>query len=193
MRFRSLGLIGVVLTLAITACGSDADKTTTTTTTTTTSATVATTPPPTSTTTTSTTLQNTTTTTGEPKPLATTTMIVVQQDLTALGYYSGLIDGIAGTETQAAIAKFQADAEIGADGKFGPITDAALSPRLQSDEEYVTNLQKALVKLEFYPGPVDGDYGRGTRAAVTRLQESCDLEETGDLDIRTRLCLGGHI
>lgn len=118
-------------------------------------------------------------------------MLVVQQDLTALGYYTGPIDGIAGDETRAALAKFQSDAGIEADGEFGPITDAAIVPVLQADEDYVTGVQEELTDLDFYSGPIDGDYGNGTRRAVEKLQTSCDLEETGELDITTRLCLAG--
>jgi len=120
-------------------------------------------------------------------------MIVVQQDLTTLGFFTGSIDGIAGAETQAAIAKFQADAGIDADGEFGPKTDAALAPRLQANVDYVTDVQETLVELKYYGGPVDGDYGNGTRKGVKLLQRSCELEETGNLDIKTRLCLGEHI
>ncbi|GMQ94724.1 MAG: hypothetical protein BMS9Abin12_2229 [Acidimicrobiia bacterium] len=185
MKIVRLGLLLGILMLAAAACGEDAVETTTT------SSTVAT--APTSTTTTSTTTIPPTTSTTKAGLGATSTIVVVQQDLTALGFFSGKIDGIAGEETSAAIAKFQADAGIEADGVFGAQTDAALAPRLQADEHYVEDVQETLVELKFYGGPVDGDYGKGTTRGVKLLQKSCDLEETGDLDINTRLCLGGHI
>lgn len=188
MKIARLGLVLSAVTFAAAACGSAAADTTTSSSTTQ--------PPPTqatSTTTTTTQPPPTLTTTTQQRPSATSTIIVVQQDLTALGYFSGTIDGIAGDATQAALAKFQADENLEADGVFGSKTDAALVPRLQADEDYVTDVQKTLVELEFYPGPIDGDYGSGTQRGVKLLQKSCDLEETGDLDIRTRLCLGGHI
>lgn len=188
MKVVRLGLLLGVFTLVVAACsgGDAADDTTTTTSNATTS---------TSSTTSSTTTlaTTTTTTTTTPNLGATSTMIVVQQDLTALGYFSGPIDGIAGEQTRAAIAKFQADAGIDADGEFGPKTDAALVPKLQSDIDYVTDVQETLVELKYYGGPVDGDYGNGTQRGVKLLQRSCELEETGKLDIKTRLCLGGHI
>jgi peptidoglycan hydrolase-like protein with peptidoglycan-binding domain len=183
---RSQGIRATAIAMAIGAivfagCGGDAEETTTssTATTTTTAATTSTT---------STTLATTTTTTV-PRPGATDTTYVVQADLTALGYFEGAIDGIAGEETRAAIASFQNDAGIEADGAFGPVTDAAMVPRLQQDAPYVENLQEALTELEFYTGPIDGDFGQGTRAAVERLQASCELEETGEIDIDTRLCI----
>lgn len=170
-----------IAAIVLAGCGGDTADTTTTTTATT-STTVATTS------TTSTTLATTTTTTV-PGPGATDTTFVVQADLTALGYFEGVIDGIAGEETRAAIASFQNDAGIEADGEFGPVTDAAMVPRLQQDVPYVENLQEDLTELEFYTGPIDGDFGQGTEAAVERLQASCDLEETGEIDIDTRLCI----
>jgi peptidoglycan hydrolase-like protein with peptidoglycan-binding domain len=185
MKNVRLGMVLGVFTLVAAACGGGATETTTTTT------------PPTSTTSSTTTIATTTipaTTTSTAPPLgATSTMIVVQQDLTALGYFTGTIDGIAGEETTAAIAKFQADQGLDADGKFGPKTDAAMVPLLQADDDYVEDVQETLTELEFYTGPIDGDYGKGTQTAVERLQKSCELEETGQLDIDTRLCLGGHI
>ncbi|MEN8238720.1 MAG: peptidoglycan-binding protein [Actinomycetota bacterium] len=187
MRHARLGLVLGAFMLIAGACGGSAATTTTTSSTTTT-------PAPTATTTTApvtTTVPVTTTT--EPQVGATATIVVVQQDLTALGYFTGTIDGIAGEETRAAIAKFQAEVGIEADGEFGPNTDAAMFPLLQKDKAYVESVQETLIDLEFYSGPVDGDYGKGTQAAVELLQKSCDLEETGELDIATRLCLGGHL
>ena len=183
MRRASPVALLIAGTLAVASCGGDtADTTTTTAAAATTAATTATT----STTTTST--LPTTTTTIRTIP-ATDTTIVVQQDLTVLGYYEGPIDGIAGEQTSAAIARFQADAGIEADGVFGPVTDAAMVPELQADPTYVELVQEELTERGFYRGPIDGDYGRGTKAGVERAQADCEIEETGELDIDTRLCL----
>lgn len=181
-----LGILLGAVTLVAAACGGSADDTTTTT------AEVVVTPPPTTTVATiATTTTATTSTTTVAGLAATSTMLVVQGDLTVLGYFTGTIDGIAGEETRSAIAKFQTDAGIEADGEFGPLTDAAMVKDLQADDVYVKLVQKNLTELDFYTGPLDGDYGKGTRAAVEKLQASCDLEETGELDISTRLCLAG--
>lgn len=188
MRIARLGSLLFVLALVVAACGTSAPETTTTTS-----------PAPTTAIETTTTLTTapplTTTTTAPPLPgmAATSTIIVVQQDLTTLGYFSDAIDGISGPKTRTALAEFQTGAGIASDGVFGPITDAALTLRLQADEKYVIELQEALTELEFYTGPTGGVFGEGTRKGVRLLQESCDLEQTGELDIRTRLCLGGHI
>jgi peptidoglycan hydrolase-like protein with peptidoglycan-binding domain len=184
MKNVRLGILLGVFTLVVAACGGGADEDTTTT------AEVVVTPPPATTLVATTTIPTTTTTTVA-GPGATSTMLVVQGDLTILGFFTGTIDGIAGEETRSAIAKFQADAGIDADGEFGPVTDAAMVEALQADDTYVKLVQKKLTDLDLYTGPLDGDYGKGTRAAVEEFQASCDLEETGDLDISTRLCLAG--
>ena len=62
-------------------------------------------------------------------------------------------------------------------------------PLLMRDVPYVEGVQEELQERELYSGPIDGDYGKGTEAAVKRLQASCEIEETGELEIATRLCL----
>lgn len=132
---------------------------------------------------------STTTTTAPPKQSATDTTYRVQRDLIALGFFDGQVDGIAGEETQAAIRAFQTQQGITADGEFGPQTDAAMYPLLMEDADYVEELQEDLEELGLYTGPIDGDYGKGTTAAVEKLQGSCELEDTGIIDIATRICL----
>jgi peptidoglycan hydrolase-like protein with peptidoglycan-binding domain len=185
-RIRTLSIVAAVLALVATACGGGDDATTTTTTT---LAALTTTPPTTSAPVPTTAPAPTTTSTppGSDIP-ATATIIVVQGDLTFLGFYTGPIDGIAGDETQAAITAFQKDVGIEADGQYGPQTDAAMAETLESNEEYVTDLQEFLMDLKLYPGPADGDYGSGTQRAVKAFQADCEIEETASLDIATRLC-----
>jgi len=130
-----------------------------------------------------------TTTVPTPALSATDTIYRVQLDLKALGLFDGQIDGIAGEQTQEALKTFQTQQGIPADGEFGPQTDAKLTPLLQADTAYVEELQERLEELGVYTGPIDGDYGKGTEAAVEKMQGSCELEETGVLDIATRLCI----
>jgi peptidoglycan hydrolase-like protein with peptidoglycan-binding domain len=138
----------------------------------------------------STTLATTTTTTVPAQKLsATSTTFQVQVDLKALGFFDGQIDGIAGEETQAALRSFQTQQGIGADGEFGSQTDGAMVPLLVASVEYVKKLQEELKDLGLYTNIIDGKIGKGTKAAIEKLQESCDLEVTGVIDIATRICL----
>ena len=188
-RTRRLAIVVAALGLVVAACGGGDDAGTTTT-----AAAVATTPPTTTApvTTTSSAPPTTPTTPTTTRPSsdlpATSTIVVVQSDLTFLGFYEGPIDGIAGEETQAAISAFQTDAGIEVDGEYGPLTDEALAETLESNEEYVMGVQDDLIEKELYSGPVDGDYGTGTQNAVKAFQLDCEIEETGHLDIETRLC-----
>ncbi len=45
--------------------------------------------------------------------------------------------------------------------------------------------QLRLKKLGYYRGPVDGDFGRGSRAALAGFQRRNGLRPTGSLDGRT--------
>lgn len=136
-----------------------------------------------------TTLAETTTTAPAVVQSATATTYRVQLDLAALGLFEGQIDGIAGEETQEALRAFQTQQGIPADGEFGPQTDSMLTPLLIADAAYVEDLQETLTELGVYTGPIDGDYGKGTKAAVSKIQASCELEETGTIDIATRICI----
>ena len=178
---RTLMVVATMLVAA--ACGgSGADETTTTTQPQFTSTSDA------NTTTTTTTLPETTTTTTA-RLSATATTFRVQLDLKALGMFDGLVDGIAGEETQTALKAFQTQHGIPADGEFGPQTDAAMTPLLMKDKPYVEELQETLKELGVYTGPIDGDFGKGTKAAVSKIQASCELEENGIIAIATRICI----
>lgn len=56
-----------------------------------------------------------------------------QQQLQKLGYHRGSIDGIAGSNTRSALARFQADHGLTPDGILGPATRRALDRRTGSD------------------------------------------------------------
>lgn len=183
MRPVRMTIVVGMLALVGAACGSGVPETSTT------SSTTPVFTPTSAPTTTSTTTSSTTTTTVPPSLGATSTIYRVQQDLAALGFFTGQIDGVPGEETQTAIKAFQTEQGIEADGQFGPKTDAALYPLLMKDKPYVEGLQEALTEAGVYTGPIDGSYGKGTKAAVEKLQGSCDIEQTGDIDIATRICL----
>lgn len=185
-RIGRMSIVVAALAVVAASCGGSDDTATTTT-----LAAVATTPPTTAAPVTTTAPAPSTTTTAAPGSdiPATATIVVVQGDLAFLGFYEGPIDGIAGDETEDAISAFQKDAGIDVDGAYGPLTDAAMAEALESNEEYVTGLQEFLMEEKLYPGPADGDYGQGTQDSVKAFQKECEIEETGLLDIQTRLCM----
>ena len=122
----------------------------------------------------------------------------LQQRLKDLGYYSGDVDGQYGTGTQTAVTAFQAQHGLKADGVAGEqtlailysesaqtfvptptpsTTPAMLSSGSSGDE--VKALQSRLQQLGFYSGVLDGDYGKGTRAAVKLFQAQHGLDDDG--------------
>ena len=122
----------------------------------------------------------------------------LQQRLKDLGYYSGDVDGQYGTGTQTAVTAFQAQHGLKADGVAGEqtlailysesaqtfvptptpsATPAMLSSGSRGDE--VKALQSRLQQLGFYSGVLDGDYGKGTRAAVKLFQAQHGLDDDG--------------
>lgn len=189
---RSVRLITAIAALALVAAacssGGEGEAATTTSTTTTAPSATTTLPPTTAPASTTTTVAETTTT-GPTGPVATATVAVVQQHLTALGYFEGDIDGVPGPVTVAALESFQTDAEITVDGEYGPETAEALADAVEADEEFVKERQEELMELGLYPGPADGDYGGGTVTAVENLQEQCEIEVDGRFTVKTHLCL----
>ncbi|HKA03932.1 MAG TPA: peptidoglycan-binding protein, partial [Acidimicrobiales bacterium] len=94
----------------------------------------------------------------------------IQQGLTALGFYSGPIDGVSSDALTAAIAALQTQLGLPATGVYDADTDAALRQRLGAAGATISaatmSLQQALTDLGFYSGPIDGVYSAATVAAV---------------------------
>jgi N-acetylmuramoyl-L-alanine amidase len=114
----------------------------------------------------------------------------VQQDLIRAGFPLPLYgaDGIYGDETERAVMKFQKKYGLQVDGLVGPVTLGKLKEVLNGgttvtdyplptgilktgDEgAKVKQLQRALKKINFDPGQIDGIYGPNTEDAVRRFQ-----------------------
>ncbi len=90
--------------------------------------------------------------------------------------YTG-IDGDFGAKTQGAVKSFQQGNGLTVDGVAGPATWQALpgdpdTPELGngSTGSEVSALQQALQKAGLYAGPIDGQFGPNTEAAVRAYQ-----------------------
>ena len=134
----------------------------------------------------------------------------MQQRLAELGYYSGAADGQFGGGTRTAVEAFQRQHGITADGIAGDETLALLyaaaaqtfvptpapTPTPEnttlssgSQGERVKELQQRLLELGFYSGKIDGDYGKGTKAAVMLFQKQHDLTADGIAGDKTQAVL----
>lgn len=134
----------------------------------------------------------------------------MQSRLKELGYYGGEVDGQFGSGTRAAVESFQRQHGIEADGVAGETTLTRLysaqaqgfvatptpSPTPESatlsggaQGEAVKRLQQRLADLGFYTGKIDGDYGKGTRSAVTAFQRQHGLEADGIAGEKTQRML----
>ena len=60
----------------------------------------------------------------------------------------------------------------------------------QDSTEFVKQAQEQLAALGFYAGPINGDFGPNTQAALVQFQLSRILPASGQLDAETSLELG---
>jgi len=118
----------------------------------------------------------TTTTPAEPTTPAGPAVADLQTVMTHLGFYSGPIDGVYSDETTAAVAEMQKALGVTADGVYGPETDAALKGKAL---DVVIQIQTVLTEYGYYTGPIDGDYGANTQAAVEKLQTDLGVPVDG--------------
>ena len=140
---------------------------------------------------TTTTVAGETTTTTEAGSAASQTVAKLQSGLSALGYYTGTVDGLYGAATTAAVKALQEDLGVPADGLYGPETHEALAEALGGEpaSEIIVALQTELKELGFYEGEIDGVYGPATIDAVKKLQAECGLTQDGIYGPETHQCL----
>jgi peptidoglycan hydrolase-like protein with peptidoglycan-binding domain len=128
----------------------------------------------------------------------------LQRRLAELGYYSGPIDGFFGPSTEAAVFDFQIACGLTMiDGIVGPETGVALwngcrgggggffppngggggvatgTVRRGDSGPQVRQLQTLLDQVDFYDGPITGNFGPRTEEAVRLFQRSQGLLEDG--------------
>ena len=153
---------------------------------------------------------NTVNTTNNSSTSATTTsansanndVAALQELLARRGFYTGAIDGVRGSQTNAAIAEAQKAYGLTVDGIAGAQTIAALerdarpAPTTASSsaattstpsnsDNSIANLQNLLTDRGFYTGPITGILGPRTREAITAAQRAYGLTADGIAGART--------
>ena len=116
----------------------------------------------------------------------------LQSRLAAAGFNPGVIDGIFGRRTQSALVAFQQAAGLDPSGIHDTVSADRLStytpsatPSPPTTSMSVREAQQRLVEAGFDPGPVDGLYGRRTRAGLEAFQRTTDIPVTGRIDLAT--------
>jgi peptidoglycan hydrolase-like protein with peptidoglycan-binding domain len=124
----------------------------------------------------------------------------LQQQLAALGYYTGPISGMFDEATQAAVVGFQQAYGLRPDGIVGNATGTALRQAVESSAGSavdsaapssdgllrlgdtgtgVSDLQTRLRDLGYYHGPINGSFGEQTEAALIAFQQAQGLATDG--------------
>ena len=123
----------------------------------------------------------------------------VQQLLQAMGYYTGLIDGVYNSTVSYAVRRFQErNGILPVDGKVGPKTLTALrDPNAVAADTYkqgvtlngsltigstgsdVKTVQQCLLDMGFYKGPIDSYFDQDTANAVMAFQRKYGLTPDG--------------
>jgi membrane-bound lytic murein transglycosylase B len=125
----------------------------------------------------------------------------LQTLLNGLGYNAGAPDGLFGSATRHAVAQFQGDQHVPADGfpttdllnqvraRAGVSTDPAPSSPSNSsasdsaphalDVAGIRALQRRLNQLGYHAGTADGSIGPATRRAIRAFQRRHHMDETG--------------
>jgi branched-chain amino acid transport system substrate-binding protein len=128
--------------------------------------------------------------------LASPTIQDVQRALRARRLYQGDITGVAGPEMAGALRAFQRAAGLPATGQTDLATlqrlleqeqggTQAASPVIALDQRGIAAIERALRTQNFYHGPIDGQFGQATRAALRAFQSQAGLPATGETRLPT--------
>jgi peptidoglycan hydrolase-like protein with peptidoglycan-binding domain len=128
----------------------------------------------------------------------------IQRQLLDTGYFKGLVDGVNGEKTKAAIISYQAASGLSADGvasqsildhlklekkivdasRFTASTDKASTGTAKRNEveQNLFLVQSALADLGYDPGNMTGGMTDATRAAIRRFETDRHLLVTGEIN-----------
>jgi peptidoglycan hydrolase-like protein with peptidoglycan-binding domain len=108
-------------------------------------------------------------------------VVTLQENLAALGLYTGRVDGSFSPAVVRALREFQRAAGIEQSGEVDGATAAALAvARGGQTEGSVAALQTALTELGLFTGEINGRYDDATRQAVMALQRRGGIPVDGD-------------
>ncbi|MEA5574139.1 peptidoglycan-binding protein [Calothrix sp. UHCC 0171] len=132
----------------------------------------------------------------------------IQQCLKQLGYFTGAVTGNYGPRTQDSVTRFQRANRLPAIGSVGPQTQRLLRSQcntrntsrpvvnnpvnksgvlqLGSRGVAVSNLQRNLLRLGYFNGPVNGNFGPQTQQAVLLFQRRNGITADGIVGARTQ-------
>jgi len=131
-------------------------------------------------------------------PAQLRTITAIQKKLTESGYEPGPVDGVIGYLTRAAIMAYQHDHGLTVTGEgssgllknmilgasVGETLQTSSSPVPEETRTLVRAVQKALTKLGYQPGQVDGVWGAATRKAIEKFEHARKLEVKGRISGR---------
>jgi peptidoglycan hydrolase-like protein with peptidoglycan-binding domain len=145
------------------------------------------------------------------QPLTPSATTAVQERLREAGVYTGAPDGVWGSESQAALDRFQQARGLPVTGSINlataqalgvgvprllppatvePVPAATAAPSAPLSQQAVRNVQARLRALGFYQARPDGIWGAGTQAAIERFQRGRGLEASGPINPTTAQALG---
>jgi peptidoglycan hydrolase-like protein with peptidoglycan-binding domain len=121
-----------------------------------------------------------------PEPVITIAYLL-QDELDGLGYDVGQIDDGYVARVTRALQQFQRAHDLPATGTFDQATAVALRTATgRQSPTIVRGIQSVLTELGEYQGAIDGDYGPGTTAAVTAVQQQAGITKyPGQVDAAT--------
>lgn len=122
----------------------------------------------------------------------------IQTQLKSLGYFTSKVTNYFGSETKAAVMKFQASKGIKADGIVGSQTSKYIFENRTSSRSSVSKVQNTalskeqlkqvqtiLQKMSLYKGKIDGLNGTLTSTAVKEFQKKYGMTSNGIVDKET--------